>query len=164
VNTRIRAKEVRVIDPDGEQVGVMSPEEGIEKAEEFGLDLVEVAPKARPPVCRIMDYGKFKYQQSKKKASNKSDNVQLKTFRMRPNIGDHDLNVKLRQAGSALDDGDQVKLVMRLRGRERAFTDRWVERLGEIVEELQESLERDIKVTQRPKSEGREITAMVEPA
>ncbi len=152
-----------VIDPDGESVGVMTPEEGIEKAEEYGLDLVEVAPKARPPVCRIMDYGKFKYQQSKKNTS-KSDNVQLKTFRMRPNIGEHDLNVKLRQAGSALDGGDQVKLVMRLRGRERAFTDRWVERLVEIVDELQETMERDVKVTQRPKSEGREITAMVEPA
>lgn len=153
-----------MIDPEGEQMGVMSPEEGLEKAEEYGLDLVEVAPKARPPVCRIMDYGKYKYQQSKKKSSSRSDNVQLKTFRMRPNIGDHDLQVKLKQAGEALMSGDQVKLVMRLRGREHAFTDRWIQKLQEIVVDLRTNLGRDTKLTQAPSAEGREITAMIEPA
>ena len=141
----------------------MSAEEGREKAEEFGLDLVEVAPNAHPPVCRIMDYGKFKYQQSKKKSS-KSDNVQLKSFRMRPNTGDHDLEVKLRQASEALDDGNQVRFILRMRGRERAFTDRWVEQLGEIIEDLRESIDREIKVVQAPKNEGRQISALIEPS
>ncbi len=164
VNDRINADEVRVIDPNGEQLGVMSPEDGREKAAEFGLDLVEVAPQAKPPVCKIMDYGKFKYQQSKKQKSGGSDKVSLKTFRMRPNIGDHDLDVKLRHATDSLESGDQVKLIMRLRGRERAFTDRWTERLHEIVEQLQEEVDRETNVTQRPKSEGRQISALIEPA
>ncbi len=164
MNHRIRAPRIRVIDPDGEQLGIMTPDDGREKADEFGLDLVEVAPKADPPVCRIMDYGKFKYQQSKKKASSKSDRVELKTFRMRPNIGDHDLDVKLKHATDALEKGDQVKLIMRMRGRERAFTDRWIERLNEVIEQLSEQVERDVAVTQKPKVEGRQIAAMIEPA
>lgn len=164
MNDRIKSEEVRVVDPDGEQLGVMSPEDGVEKAEEFGLDLVEVAPQAKPPVCKIMDYGKFKYQQSKKQKSGGSDKVSLKTFRMRPNIGDHDLDVKLRHATDSLESGDQVKLTMRLRGRERAFTNRWTERLSEIVEQLQEEVDREVNVTQRPTPEGRQISALIEPA
>ena len=142
----------------------MTPDEGREKAEELGLDLVEVAPQADPPVCKIMDYGKFKYQLSKKKSSSKSDRVEMKTFRMRPNIGDHDLDTKLKHATDSLESGDQVKLVMRMRGRERAFTHRWVERLDEILVILQERVDRDVAVTQKPTSEGRQIAAVVEPA
>lgn len=141
----------------------MTPDDGREKADEFGLDLVEVAPKADPPVCKIMDYGKFKYQLSKK-SSSKSDRVELKTFRMRPNIGDHDLDVKLRHAKDSLESGDQVKLIMRMRGRERAFTERWVARLVEIIEQLEGIVEREISVTQTPRSEGRQIAAVVEPS
>jgi len=141
----------------------MSPDEGREKAEEFGLDLVEVAPQASPPVCKIMDYGKFKYQQSKKKSA-KSDNVQLKTFRMRPNTGQHDLDTKLRKATEALESGNQVKFIMRMRGREHAFTERWVDQLAEIIADLQENLDREITVTQEPHMEGHhQITAMIEP-
>ena len=162
-NRLIRAPQIRVIDPDGEQLGVMTPDDGREKAAEFGLDLVEVAPKAKPPVCKIMDYGKFKYQLSKK-SSSKSDRVEMKTFRMRPNIGEHDLDVKLRHARESLEKGDQVKLIMRMRGRERAFAQRWVERLDEIIELLFERVEREIAVTQAPKSEGRQIAAVVEPS
>lgn len=153
-----------MIDPDGEQLGVMSPREGLEKAEEFGLDLVEVAPKARPPVCKIMDHGKYKYEQSKKQQSNKSDNVSLKTVRLRPKTGEHDLQTKLNRAGRFLDSGNQVRLVMQMRGRERKYTQRWTDMLGEIIEELDESLERDIKVVSEPQSQGWQITAMVEPA
>ena len=142
----------------------MTPDDGREKAEDFGLDLVEVAPNADPPVCRIMDYGKFKYQQSKKKASGGSDRVELKTFRMRPNIGDHDLDVKLKHASDALEKGDQVKLIMRMRGRERAHTGRWIERLEEVIELLAERVDRDVSVTQQPKVEGRQIGATIEPA
>lgn len=153
-----------MIDPDGEQLGIMSPDDGREKAEEFGLDLVEVAPNTEPPVCKIMDYGKFKYQQSKKKSSGGSSRVELKTFRMRPNIGDHDLDVKLKHATDALERGDQVKLIMRMRGRERAFTGRWIERLEEVIELLDERVEREVSITQRPKVEGRQIGAVIEPA
>lgn len=142
----------------------MTPAEGCEKADEFGLDLVEVAPKADPPVCRIMDYGKFKYQQSKKKSSSGSDRVEMKQFRMRPNIGEHDLDTKLKAACEALEGGDQVKLVMRMRGRERAYTDRWIEKLAEVIVLLEERVERSVQVTQRPKVEGRQIGAVVEPS
>lgn len=141
----------------------MSPDEAREKAEEFGLDLVEVAPKARPPVCRIMDYGKYQYEQSKKKSASKSNRVQLKTVQFRPNTEEHDLNVKLKRAKRFIEGGNQVKFVMRMRGRERAYTDRWVEKLGELIETFQEDYETNIKVVSRPRSEGWRIQAIVEP-
>jgi len=162
VNHRIRFPQVRVIDPEGNQLGVMSPDDARGHAKEFGLDLVEVAPKARPPVCRIMDYGKYKYEQSKK--SSGSARTSSKTYRMRPNISDHDLDTKLRKALSALEKGDQVKLVMRMRGRERAYPDRWVEMMKEIISTMEDRLDRDMTVVQRPKAEGRQITTLLEPA
>lgn len=142
----------------------MSPDEGREKAEEYDLDLVEVAPKAKPPVCKIMDYGKYKYEQSKKEQANKSDNVSLKTVRMRPKTGDHDLKTKMGRAERFLDSGNQVRLVMQMRGRERKYTQRWTELLGEIIEDLDESIERDIKIVSQPASQGWQITATLEPA
>ena len=163
VNQNIRAREVRVIDPDGEQIGVMTPEEGIEKAEEYGLDLVEVAPKARPPVCRIMDFGKYQYEQSKKKSASKSSRVQLKTVQFRPNTDDHDLEVKLKRAKRFIEGGNQVKFVMRMRGRERAYTDRWVEQLGELIEDFQEQYDTNVKVVSQPRAEGWRIQAILEP-
>ncbi len=163
VNRDIRISPVRVIDPDGEQIGVMSADEAREKADEFGLDLVEVAPKARPPVCRIMDYGKFRYEQSKKKAASKSSKVELKTLRFRPNTDDHDLNTKLNKAENFLSDGNKVKLVMRLRGRERAYTNRWVDYMHEVIGKLDDKFEEEIRILNRPKAEGRQITAILEP-
>ena len=163
VNHNIRAREVRVIDPDGEQIGVMTPEEAREKAEEYGLDLVEVAPKARPPVCRIMDYGKYQYEQSKKKSASRSNRVQLKTVQFRPNTDDHDLQVKLKRAKKFIDKGNQVKFVMRMRGRERAYTDRLVDQLNQMLEDFQEDYETNIKVVSRPRAEGWRIQAIVEP-
>ena len=127
----------------------------------MGLDLVEVAPKAKPPVCRIMDYGKYKYQQSKKE-SKKTDNVSLKTVRMRPKTDDHDLEFKMDRAQRFLEKGNQVKFVMQMRGRERKYTDRWVEQLSEIIAELDEQMERDIKVVAVPESQGWRITSIVE--
>ncbi len=159
----MRAREVRLIDPDGEQLGIMSADEAREKAEEYGLDLVEVAPKARPPVCKIMDYGKFKYQQSKKKKK-ATDNVSLKTLRMRPKTEPHDLNTKLNRASKFLKKGNQVKFVVQMRGRERQFTDRWVEQLEDVIDELRDKVDRDIKVVSAPESQGWQITAVVEPA
>lgn len=159
----MRASEVRLVDPDGEQLGIMTSDEAREKAEEFGLDLVEVAPKANPPVCKIMDYGKFKYQQSKKKKK-ATDNVSLKTLRMRPKTESHDLNTKLNRASQFLEKGNQVKFVMQMRGRERQFTDRWVEQLEDVIDMLREKVDRDIKVVAVPESQGWQITAVVEPA
>ena len=152
-----------MIDPDGEQIGIMSPAEGREKAEEHGLDLVEVAPKAEPPVCRIMDYGKYQYEQSKKKQASKSSRVQLKTVQFRPNTEEHDMNVKLNRAQRFIEKGNQVKFVMRMRGRERSYTDRWVDKLGDMIDEFQEEYEVEIKTVSQPSAEGWRITAVVEP-
>lgn len=161
VNRDIRISPVRVIDPDGEQIGVMSADEARDQAAEFGLDLVEVAPKARPPVCRIMDYGKFKYEQSKKQ-SNNSNKVELKTIQFRPNTGDHDMDTKLGHAERFLDDGNKVKLVIRIRGRERAYTERWVDFMNDVIERLDEEHEDGVRVLNHPRSEGRQITAIIE--
>ena len=141
----------------------MSADEAREKAEDFDLDLVEVAPDAEPPVCKIMDYGKFKYQQSKKKKK-ASDNVSLKTLRLRPKTEQHDLDTKLNRAKTFLEKGNQVRFVMQMRGRERQFTDRWVERLEGIVDDLREEMDREIRVISKPESQGWQITATVEPA
>ncbi len=141
----------------------MTPDEGREKAEDFGLDLVEVAPKARPPVCRIMDYGKYQYEQSKKKQASKSSRTQLKTVQFRPNTDDHDLDVKLKRAKRFIEKGNQVKFVMRMRGRERSYTDRWVEKLQEVIDDFAEDYEVSIKTVSRPSSEGWRIQAIVEP-
>jgi translation initiation factor IF-3 len=152
-----------VIGPDSEQIGIMSPDDGRKKAEERDLDLVEVAPDADPVVCKIMDYGKFKYEQSKKKSA-KSDNVSLKTLRIRPKTGDHDLQTKLNRAKGFLEKGNQVKFVMQMKGRERKYTDRWVEKLGDVVEDLRDQMDRDVKIVSEPESQGWQITAIVEPA
>ncbi|AWV89680.1 translation initiation factor IF-3 [Bradymonas sediminis] len=162
-NREIRYDEVRLIGADGEQLGVLSSQEALLKAQEEDLDLVEVAPNAKPPVCRIMDYGKYKYQQSKKE-SKKTDNVSLKTVRMRPKTDDHDLQTKLNRAQKFLEKGNQVRFVMQMRGRERKYTDMWVESLGKIMADLGEQMTRDIKVVAPPQSQGWQITSIVEPA
>lgn len=133
------------------------------KAQEVELDLVEVAPNAKPPVCKIMDYGKYKYQQSKKE-SKKTDNVSLKTVRMRPKTDDHDLKTKLNRAQKFLEKGNQVRFVMQMRGRERKYTDMWVEALGKLMTDLGEQMSREIKIVSHPRSQGWQITSIVEPA
>lgn len=159
VNHQIRISKIRVIGPDGDQLGIMSPDEGRDIAEEHGLDLVEVAPQARPPVCRVMDYGKFKYEESKKQ-KNKSTRVEVKTITLRPKTDTHDLETKLRQARAFLDKGDRVRFVMRMRGREQAHTDLWFQKMDEILSELTSQG----TIVARPQREGRTITAMVEPS
>jgi translation initiation factor IF-3 len=124
VNERIRAREIRLIGADGEQLGVVTPDEGRARADEEGYDLVEVAPNATPPVCRIMDYGKYKYEQKKKaaagKAKGKGRAASLKEVKMRPSTDDHDLAFKLKNARRFLMDGDKVKVTVMFRGREMA--------------------------------------------
>lgn len=157
INDQIRVPKIRVVDEDGDQLGVMTPERGRLIARDRGLDLVEVAPNARPPVCRVLDYGRFRYEQAKKK--DKGHQSQLKTIRLRPKIDDHDLDTKLRRVKRFLKKGDKVRLVMRLRGRERALTHRWREQLREIVDRLGDKAEMQAP----PQSEGRAVSVTLEP-
>ncbi|TDJ21617.1 MAG: translation initiation factor IF-3 [Deltaproteobacteria bacterium] len=120
INERIREPEIRVIGSEGEQLGVMASEDALRRAEEVGLDLVEVAPGSRPPVCRIMDYGRYKYEQQKKKKAGKgkSHSATLKEVKLRPRTDDHDLETKLKNVRRFLMDGDKVKITVMFRGRE----------------------------------------------
>ena len=122
INGAIRAPKVRCIDPDGEQLGVLDTLEAIRKAEDFGLDLVEVQPNADPPVCKILDYGKFKYEAQKRanEARKKQKISEVKEIKLRPNIDEHDYQVKMRNVQKFLDAGDKVKVTLRFRGREMA--------------------------------------------
>lgn len=155
INHDIKASEVRVVDEDGEMKGVMSVADAVELAEEAGLDLVEVSPNAKPPVCKILDYGKYKYEQQKKaaEARKKQKTVDVKEVKIRPGIEDHDYQVKMRNARKFLENGDKVKVTMRFRGREMAHQDIGMDLLKRMIEELA-----DVgKVDLHPKMEGRQI-------
>jgi translation initiation factor IF-3 len=136
VNERIRVREILVIGAEGEQLGTMSPEVALAKAQEVGLDLVEVAPNARPPVCRIMDYGKYKYEQKKKaaagKAKGKGRTAQLKEVKMRPATDEHDLQFKLKNARRFLIEGDKVKVTVMFKGREMAHRKAGYDKLDQV--------------------------------
>lgn len=151
VNERIRVREVRVIGADGEQLGVMPPEDAIVIAREIGLDLVEVAATSRPPVCRIMDYGKYKYEQKKKAGSKKSHSASLKEVKLRPGTDQHDLNFKLNNARKFLMEGDKVKVTVMFRGREMVHTYRGREQLDEVLKQLGSIA----KLESSPRMEGR---------
>ena len=155
MNENITASEVRVVGADGEMAGVMSVAEGIKLAEEAGLDLVEVSPNANPPVCKVLDYGKYKYEQQKKasEARKKQKTVDVKEVKIRPGIEEHDYNVKMKAARKFLENGDKVKVTMRFRGREMAHQDIGMDLLKRMIEELA-----DVgKVDLQPKMEGRQI-------
>ncbi len=137
----------------------MSPDEGRKVAESHSLDLVEVASDARPPVCKILNYDKYRYEQAKKKTTNKSDRVELKTIRLRPRTDEHDLETKLKQVEKFLAKGNKVRLEMAMRGRERAYTGRWAAQLNDIAKHLSDNA----KITSTPRAEGRIISMMVEP-
>ncbi|MEW6327768.1 MAG: translation initiation factor IF-3 [Thermodesulfobacteriota bacterium] len=161
VNWQIRAKEVRLIGADGTQLGIKPLEEALKAAEAEGLDLVEIAPTAQPPVCRIMDYGKFKYEQSKKiqLAKKKQVVIQVKEVKFRPKTDEHDYQFKLRHIRRFLEDKDKVKVSVRFRGREIAFSDQAVNILNRIRTEIE-----DIgKVEYEPKMEGRDMVMIVAP-
>ena len=140
-----------MIGADGEQLGVMTPEDAIVIAREIGLDLVEVAATSRPPVCRIMDYGKFKYEQKKKSASKKSHSATLKEVKLRPGTDQHDLNFKLNNARKFLMEGDKVKVTVMFRGREMVHTYRGREQLKNVFEQL----DGIAKMESSPRMEGR---------
>ena len=140
MNERIRVRDVRLIDAEGRQVGIVATEEARRMAIEANLDLVEVAPDSRPPVCKIMDYGKYKYEQKKKHAGKKVHHAKLKELRLRPGTDDHDFEVKLQHARTWLEKGDKVQIVLVYRGRElvhqevgRALLDSMVKALAEVA-------------------------------
>jgi translation initiation factor IF-3 len=162
INDAIRAPRVRLIDEEGEMLGVMPARAALEKAMEAGLDLVEISPNADPPVCKILDYGKYRYQEQKKRAEarKKQKVIEIKELKLRPVIDDHDLDVKLKAAHRFLDDGDKVKFTLRFRGREMAHQDLGMKLLNRVKEALADK----IKVEQEPKSEGRQIIMVVGPA
>uniref|UniRef100_A0A7C3Z1E2 Translation initiation factor IF-3 n=1 Tax=Desulfobacca acetoxidans TaxID=60893 RepID=A0A7C3Z1E2_9BACT len=161
INNFIRASEVRVINEDGTQVGIMPLKEALALAAEAHLDLVEVAPQATPPVCRIMDYGKYKYQQSKKQqeARRRQTTIQIKEVKVRPKIEEHDMAFKLKHIRRFLADRDKVKVTMIFRGREMAHQDRGYA----ILKQMAAALVDVGQVEQEPRSEGRTLFMIVAP-
>ncbi len=159
INEQIRDREVRLVGENGEQLGIMSARDAYLKAQEAGLDLVKIAPRAKPPVCKIIDYGKFKYEQSRKEkeARKKQKIVDIKEVRMSPNIDKNDLNTKAGAARKFLSKGDKVKVTLRFRGREMAHMASSRVILDDFAEKLS-----DIAVIEKaPKIEGRSITMVL---
>ena len=161
MNKGIRASEVRVIGSDGEQIGIMPIAEALRIAGEENLDLVEVSPNARPPVCKIMDHGKFKYEVTKKKqeAKRKQKSVQIKEIKVRPKTDDHDLETKVRHIEKFISKNDKVKITMVFRGREIMLK----EQAGVVLEKIINMTEDFTVVEQTPKFEGRVITMLLGP-
>lgn len=161
INSEIRARDVRVISPEGEQLGVMSTRDALQAAADRELDLVEVAPNARPPVCRIMDYGKYRYEQTKrqKEAKKKQKVVTVKEVRMTPKIEEHDFQVKTRNAERFLKDGNKVKVSVRFRGREVVHSNLARDMLLQMVEEINHIA----SVERHPMMEGRQMIMVLSP-
>lgn len=158
-NERIRLREVRVIGPDAQQLGVMPTKEALDLAKKLGLDLVEVAPHAKPSVCRILDFGKFMYEQSKKSKDNKTTTSKIKEVKFRVRIEQHDYITKLRHAEEFLDKGNKVKLTLTLRGRENQFKDLAMETMKRAMGDLTHVGSADFE----PRIMGNRITAMLSP-
>ena len=156
INEQIRDKEVRVIGEDGEQLGIMSSRDALKLPEEAGVDLVKIAPTAKPPVCRIVDYGKFKYEQTRKEkeAKKKQKTVEIKEIRLSPNIDTNDLNTKINAARKFIGKGDRVKITLRFRGREMAH----MNTSKHILDDFAEALSDIAVVDKAPKVEGRSMT------
>jgi len=161
VNNAIRAPLVRLVDAEGQQVGIVPIEQARRTAADAGMDLVEVAPNADPPVCRIMDYGKYKYQQAKKaqEAKRRQVQTQLKEIKMRPKIADHDFSFKMRKILDFLRDHNRVKVTVQFRGREIAYTDSGRQLLARVAQEAAELGQ----VEGTPKLEGRFMTMILAP-
>ena len=162
MNTQILASQVRLIDADGENVGVVPIKDALMRAETAGLDLVEIVPNANPPVCKILDFGKFKYEEQKRKneARKKQKIIEVKEIKMRPGIDDHDYEVKMKAIHRFLEEGDKVKVTLRFRGREMAHQELG---LG-LLTKVREQLEGKIKIESEPKMEGRQAIMVVAPA
>ena len=161
INNLIRVREVRLIDDEGNQIGVVPTPEAKEMADDRGLDLVEIAPNSNPPVCRILDYGKYKFELEKKNRENKKKQklMELKEIRMQPKIDQHDLQFKTKHVGEFLDKGAKVKVTIRFRGRELAHTDRG----RDVLHRVLDMLERDVIVDRSPQMEGRFMSMIISP-
>ena len=159
VNFRIRIPEIRLIGPDGSQMGVFQTRDALKKAEEFGLDLVEISPMAKPPVCKIMDYGKYKYELAKKEHEAKKHQavIKLKEVRLRPATDEHDVQTKLRHIKRFLEDGDKVKITIQFRGREMAHKEFGTK----LMERIQKEFETTSQVEQSAKMEGRSLSIIL---
>ncbi|TRZ99721.1 MAG: translation initiation factor IF-3 [Deltaproteobacteria bacterium] len=162
INEQITVPEVRLVGPEGEQLGVLNTSEALQRARSQDLDLVEVAPMAAPPVCRIMDFGKFKYITSKREqeARKKQTVIQVKEIKVRPKTEEHDLNTKLKHIRRFLEEGDKVKVTVRFRGRELAYAS---QSGFEVLKHIVESIADVAKVESAPKMEGKTMMAIVSP-
>jgi len=161
VNEQIKCPKVRLVDENGEMVGVVAIRDALERAQEAGLDLVEVSPNAEPPVCKILDYGKFRFEEQKRKSELKKKQkvVEVKEIQIRPGISEHDFQVKMRAAEKFIGNGDKLKITMRFRGREMTH-----QQLGmEVLNRVKTILGDKIKVEQEPKLEGRRMIMMLAP-
>jgi translation initiation factor IF-3 len=161
INGEISVMQLRLVDERGEMVGVVSRNEALDMAADAGLDLVEIAPNADPPVCKILDFGKFKYEEQKKKneARKKQKVIEVKEVKFRPSIDDHDYDVKMRSMQKFIGEGDKVKVTMRFRGRELAHQELGMDVLMRVKGDLDEIA----KVEQFPRMEGRQMTMVVSP-
>ncbi len=161
VNDRIKSQSVRVISEKGDMIGVYKIEDAVKLAFEQGLDLVEVSPNATPPVCKIIDYGKYKYQVQKKQAEakKKQKTFEVKEVKLRPGIEDHDYTVKLKSIQRFLNDGDKVKITLRFKGREMAYHQRGME----VLKKLESQIETVAKIEQVPTLEGKQMIMVVAP-
>ena len=161
VNERVRAPEIRLIGAEGENIGLITPEKAMALAEQAGLDLVEISPNAVPPVCKIMDFGKYKYETQKKEseARKKQKIIEIKEIKFRPNTDTHDYDVKMRSVIKFLEGGDKVKITLRFRGREMAHAD-----LGrKLLERVAEDVTEFGKIEAIPRLEGRQMVMMINP-
>ncbi|MDC3340228.1 translation initiation factor IF-3 [Planktomarina temperata] len=161
INERIRGSELRLIDENGENIGVVTPERALIMAEDAGLDLVEISPNANPPVCKIMDFGKFKYESQKKEAEarKKQKIIEIKEVKFRPNTDKHDYEVKMRNVFKFLENGDKVKITLRFKGREMAHQELGRDLLLRVAEDTKEIG----RVENMPKMEGRQMIMLVGP-
>ena len=159
INDQIRITPIRVIDHDGTQLGVISTADALKKAQDQGLDLVEVAPEAKPPVCRIMDFGKFKYDKSKRTSKNKAHQTKLKEIRVRPKTGEHDIDFKVKKAVGFLKHNDKVQVTVLFRGREMAH----IEEGRKVMEGIIEKLSEFGKVENRPSQQSRKMICTISP-
>ena len=161
VNEEIRVPQVRLIDQEGEMMGVMGARDAMLRAYAVGLDLVEISPNADPPVCKILDYGKFKYEQQKKKneARKRQKVIEIKEIKVRPNIDENDYQVKMRAMKSFIEEGDKVKVTLRFRGREMAHQEIGIR----VLERIRTEMDTTSKVEQMPKMENRQMVMVLAP-
>ncbi|MEN7973053.1 MAG: translation initiation factor IF-3 [Verrucomicrobiota bacterium] len=161
MNHRIRVPEIRVAGPNGEQLGIMKTGEALRLSDQFGLDLVEISPTAKPPLCKIMDFGKYKYDQEKKKKEQKKHQVQtkLKEVKFRVNVGDHDYETKMRNLRKFIEHGDRVKISLMFRGRENAHRELGFEVMQRIIKDTVDIT----SVDQAPRLQGRFVSAILVP-